>query len=138
MLTIATRKYGCNPNLKTVIKKLFVVYVEDYWPTSIIFHNRLPLFRSSPTSCSSIINRLVHHSKLFYTLKKSKLQFCKSTIWVTSHIIVLVIKHNIFEGKTKQINNFYILCFTICSNGSFKNSNMSIWVKILHILKIVK
>ncbi len=53
-------------------------------------------------------------------------------------MIVTLIGHSIFEGKTKQINNFYIFCFTIYSNGNFKNSNMNIWVKILHIFMIVK
>ncbi len=53
-------------------------------------------------------------------------------------MIITPVKHNIFEGKTKYINNFYIICFTICFNGIFKYFDMNIWVKILNILKIVK
>jgi hypothetical protein len=45
-------------------------YVEKYWPTSIISHNRLSLFHSSLASCSSIADRLAHHSKFFYTFYK--------------------------------------------------------------------
>ncbi len=66
------------------------------------------------------------------------MQFWKNIIWVIPHLIITPIKYNVSEGKTKQIINFCIFYFTICFNGSLKNSNMSIWVKILHILKVVK
>ncbi len=59
-------------------------------------------------------------------------------MWVISHIIVTPIRHSISEGKIEHIDNFYIIPFTIYSNGNFKYSNMSIWVKILYTLKIVK
>jgi hypothetical protein len=29
-------------------------------------------------------------------------------------MIVTLVRHNIFKGKTEQINNFYIIDFTIC------------------------
>jgi hypothetical protein len=65
MHVFATHKYGCNPNMKIVIRKLLLSYVEDYWLTSIIFHNKLPLFHSSLISCSSIANKLACHFELF-------------------------------------------------------------------------
>jgi len=34
-------------------------YVEDYLPTSIISHNKCPLFHSSPTSCFLTTCKLV-------------------------------------------------------------------------------
>ncbi len=69
---------------------------------------------------------------------KSQLKFYKSTIWVISHIIIIPIRHNIFEGKPEQINIFCIICFTIYFNGSFKYFDMSIWVRIFNILQIVE
>ncbi len=41
-------------------------FVEDYWPISIISHNRLPLFHFFLASCFSTTSKLVHHFKLFY------------------------------------------------------------------------
>jgi hypothetical protein len=38
--------------------------IEDYWPTSIISHNKLPLFHFFPTSYFSTT------SELFYTFYK--------------------------------------------------------------------
>jgi hypothetical protein len=96
MLAIVTCKYGCNPNLKIVIKKLFVVCVEEYWPTSIISHNRLPLFHSSPTSCSSIINKLAHHSELFYT-------FYKKLIMILQKYNQGYLPYNCYTNQTKYI-----------------------------------
>jgi len=61
---------------------------------------------------------------IFFT--KSQLQFYKSLIWIISHIIVTIVIHNIFEGKNEHINNFYIIYFIICFNGSFKYFDINI------------
>jgi hypothetical protein len=70
MPVVATHKYGCNPNMKIVIRILLSSYVEDYWLTSITFYNKLPLFHSSLASCSSVANKLAHHFELFETFYK--------------------------------------------------------------------
>jgi hypothetical protein len=113
-------------------------YVENYWLTSIISHNILPFFRSSFASCFSTIGKCVHHSNIFCTFYKKLIAILQKYNMVISHVVVTLIKHNIYEGKTTQINNLYIIYFTICSNGNLKNSNMSISIKIFHILMIVK
>jgi hypothetical protein len=90
MPIVATRKY-------------LLSCVEDYWLTSKISHNKLPLFHFFFTSCFSITDRLAHHSKLFCTFyKKTNYNFIKVKIWVLSHVIATLVKHNIFEGKTKH------------------------------------
>jgi hypothetical protein len=51
--------------------------VENFWLTSIISHNKLPLFHSSHASWFSTTSKLVHHSELFYTFYKKA--NCNST-----------------------------------------------------------
>jgi len=45
-------------------------YVEDYWPTSTIFHNIRLLFHFFHASCFSITSKFVHHFELFCTFYK--------------------------------------------------------------------
>jgi len=67
---IVKRKYGCNLNLKIITFFFLLSCVEDYWLTSIIYHNKLPLFHYFHASCSLTIGRLAHHSKLLHTFYK--------------------------------------------------------------------
>jgi hypothetical protein len=126
MPIFSTHKYVCNPNKKTIVMNYMLSCDENYWPTSIISHNIPPIFHSSPTSCSLIACKLVHNSELFYTFYKNLTTIMQKYNWVISRIIVTPIRHNIFEGKNKQINNFCIFYFTICYNGNLKKFDMNI------------
>ncbi len=70
MFVVTTHKYGCKPNCKQQLKNYLLSYVEDYWPTSIIYHNRLPIFHSFHVSCFSTTSKLVHHYEPFGTFYK--------------------------------------------------------------------
>ncbi len=69
--TIAICKYGCNLDMKILVKKLSIICVEDYWPISIISHNRLTLSHSSLAPCFPTPSKLVHHFELFYIFYKN-------------------------------------------------------------------
>ncbi len=88
MPTVVTCKYGCNPHLKTIVGNYLLSCVEDYWLISqyliINFHPFIFLL----CHVFRLQIDLLIIMNYFESFIESWLQFCKSTIWLISHVIV--------------------------------------------------
>jgi hypothetical protein len=107
-----------------------------FWSLQSLFENLKVHEDSNSQSGSSLGSVEVHFLTLSHTFRSMKCDSQPSHLArsypspclgrepkakvATSHVIITVVKHSIFECKTKQMNNFYIFCFTICFNGKLK------------------